>query len=429
MAGSEKMPLLSDTQSFYTTGISEGTLVGGGRYDAHTTKVEAVESPTFKGQVPERDLDEGHHTKPPPITQPPPDLFCNLPGYDGLTAEETQFPLHRSQPLTMPVAARGRTVPPPADMDERQARSALLNEVSQHCCWGKGVAQQLTFTSIVASSAFHYVRPSLLTPLPMKSLPSARHAHCRRLIRADSSLYFPRVASVFAAGFLALAPTLGLHMPFAPSPACCALSGQKLESFTEDRFCAWVYEPYRGQPVEGPDRTPYVLPCTGRCRRCWSAHNLPPLRTQDRTPTLLRGRPANVFSFLPPSRYLAKATEPLAGAGDRADPVPHLRAANRGAAHKLCQDVPPLRWPQEDPLPSVRRTRQAALYGVPWPGARGPQGQGRQPVPRNVQALLRLRAKTVLGVSRPWTSQLSRVPGGWQASHVHPADRALVQPL
>ena len=33
---------------------------------------------------------------------------------------------------------------------------------------------------------------------------------------------------------------------------------QKLETFTEERSCSWVYEPYRGEPLEGPDRKPYV---------------------------------------------------------------------------------------------------------------------------------------------------------------------------
>jgi len=84
MAGNtEKVPLLGDTQSFYATGVS-GPLVGGGRYDALTTRVEAVEAPTFKGQVPEKDLDEGQNTRPPAVSAPPADLFAELPGYHGL---------------------------------------------------------------------------------------------------------------------------------------------------------------------------------------------------------------------------------------------------------------------------------------------------------------------------------------------------------
>jgi len=31
---------------------------------------------------------------------------------------------------------------------------------------------------------------------------------------------------------------------------------QKLESFTEERYCAWVYEPYRGQPLDGAESGP-----------------------------------------------------------------------------------------------------------------------------------------------------------------------------
>jgi len=40
-------------------------------------------------------------------------------------------------------------------ISEDDAREALLEEVSTHCCYGKGAAQQLVFTNITASSAFH----------------------------------------------------------------------------------------------------------------------------------------------------------------------------------------------------------------------------------------------------------------------------------
>lgn len=40
-------------------------------------------------------------------------------------------------------------------ISEDDAREALLEEVSSHCCYGKGAAQQLVFTNITASSAFH----------------------------------------------------------------------------------------------------------------------------------------------------------------------------------------------------------------------------------------------------------------------------------
>ena len=40
-------------------------------------------------------------------------------------------------------------------ISEDTAREALLLEVSKNCCYGKGAAQNLVFTNMVPSSAFH----------------------------------------------------------------------------------------------------------------------------------------------------------------------------------------------------------------------------------------------------------------------------------
>ena len=40
-------------------------------------------------------------------------------------------------------------------INEEQAREALLQYVSQHCCYGKGTAQNMTIRDLKSSSAFH----------------------------------------------------------------------------------------------------------------------------------------------------------------------------------------------------------------------------------------------------------------------------------
>ncbi len=43
-------------------------------------------------------------------------------------------------------------------INEEQAREALLQFVSEHCCYGKGAATNLVFRDLKSSSAFHVRR-------------------------------------------------------------------------------------------------------------------------------------------------------------------------------------------------------------------------------------------------------------------------------
>ena len=38
---------------------------------------------------------------------------------------------------------------------EQEAREALIELVADHCCYGKGAAQDLSFNDLKSSSAFH----------------------------------------------------------------------------------------------------------------------------------------------------------------------------------------------------------------------------------------------------------------------------------
>ena len=40
-------------------------------------------------------------------------------------------------------------------MDEEEVRLALLSHVAENCCYGKGAAEDMKFTDLNHSSAFH----------------------------------------------------------------------------------------------------------------------------------------------------------------------------------------------------------------------------------------------------------------------------------
>uniref|UniRef100_T1JCR8 CR-type domain-containing protein n=1 Tax=Strigamia maritima TaxID=126957 RepID=T1JCR8_STRMM len=87
---------------------------------------------------------------------PPLELMDKVNGY-----EDVSFYVAPLQPPANDHAYRGQ--PPsrssftsyPA-LTEDQAREALLNFVSEHCCYGKSAAEEMVFRSIENTSAFHY---------------------------------------------------------------------------------------------------------------------------------------------------------------------------------------------------------------------------------------------------------------------------------
>ena len=42
-------------------------------------------------------------------------------------------------------------------VSEQEARTALLNLVAEHCCWGKAAARNMNITKIASTSAFHVI--------------------------------------------------------------------------------------------------------------------------------------------------------------------------------------------------------------------------------------------------------------------------------
>eukprot|EP00051_Salpingoeca_urceolata_P028356 m.486417 g.486417 ORF g.486417 m.486417 type:complete len:444 (+) comp24399_c0_seq1:578-1909(+) len=144
--------------------------------------LQPVEKPTFKGEVPEVDMDESARTTAPEPSAPPLDIFTKFQGYEHVSLAPTPF-------APPPVAVSAATassrppMPPVQALSQEVTRKALLEEVGQHCCWGRAPAEDSVFSEIKASHAFHY----------------------------------------------------------------------QLETFTERRVTELAFEPYYGQPIDGPD--------------------------------------------------------------------------------------------------------------------------------------------------------------------------------
>eukprot|EP00039_Didymoeca_costata_P014138 m.225263 g.225263 ORF g.225263 m.225263 type:complete len:411 (+) comp15955_c1_seq5:470-1702(+) len=115
-----------------------------------------VETPTFCGEVPDEDVEETETEETQNLTATPPvDWITPIKGYESMSYHATIVPsppFSREPPQPTSNAQSPQTTP----ITHEQARTALLEEVAQHCCWGKGPAQNLGFGQILPSHAFHY---------------------------------------------------------------------------------------------------------------------------------------------------------------------------------------------------------------------------------------------------------------------------------
>jgi len=117
----------------------------------------AVDRPTYSGSdVPSQDVFDNQFAKAPQPSAPPPDMFGHYSGY-----ENTQYG-NSFAPPPPPYAP-----PPDSQMPEQrfqqstaitedQARDAMLQFVSEHCCYGKAPAQEMVIKDVIPSSAYHY---------------------------------------------------------------------------------------------------------------------------------------------------------------------------------------------------------------------------------------------------------------------------------
>ncbi|CAH3180765.1 unnamed protein product [Porites lobata] len=116
-----------------------------------------VDRPTYSGSdVPAQDMFDNQFAKAPVPSAPPADMFAQYSGYENTRFGSSFVP---PPPPYVP--------PPSSEMPEQlfqqstaisddQARDAMLQFVSEHCCYGKTPAQEMVIKDIVPSSAYHY---------------------------------------------------------------------------------------------------------------------------------------------------------------------------------------------------------------------------------------------------------------------------------
>ncbi|ELT93536.1 hypothetical protein CAPTEDRAFT_214720, partial [Capitella teleta] len=85
------------------------------------------------------------------------DKMDDIGGYSGTSFNSVAAaPPAYEEALQQGPPERGPITSVPV-INEEQAREALQQFVSQHCCYGKGPVRQMTFRDLKSSSAFHYM--------------------------------------------------------------------------------------------------------------------------------------------------------------------------------------------------------------------------------------------------------------------------------
>ncbi|XP_005099980.2 protein SSUH2 homolog [Aplysia californica] len=111
--------------------------------------------PAFKEGVPVQGPRNDPSTTAPRATAPSLDQMDKLPGYDriGFDGASLPPPTYKESQREPPQRDNIESVP---TITEDQARSALLQFVSEDCCYGKRPAVEMKLNELKSSSAFHY---------------------------------------------------------------------------------------------------------------------------------------------------------------------------------------------------------------------------------------------------------------------------------
>ncbi|XP_062522491.1 protein SSUH2 homolog [Corticium candelabrum] len=136
--------------------MAAAPMMGGQPTNQGYGATSAVDTPTFQGDIPGEDVAENPNAQPSQPTAPSLDQLQAVSGYEAVSFNEGSAipPPSYAEAVTPQAAPTMNTAVP--RVTEEQARAALLDHVSQNCCYGKSAAQDLVFTSIEPSSAFHY---------------------------------------------------------------------------------------------------------------------------------------------------------------------------------------------------------------------------------------------------------------------------------
>lgn len=113
--------------------------------------------PKYSGEMPNEDVMDDPNSQEAQPTAPPMEKMDNIGGYSnvGFNANVLPPPSYEDATKEQPPTERQAIQNVPT-ITEQDARESLLNFVSQHCCYGKGAAEDLKFLDLKSTSAFHY---------------------------------------------------------------------------------------------------------------------------------------------------------------------------------------------------------------------------------------------------------------------------------
>lgn len=111
--------------------------------------------PQWQGDMPENDVEDNPNAVPSQPSAPPLEKMDTVPGYQNIGFDGSVLPPPSYEEAVREPPQRTEISGLPK-IDENEARQALLQYVAEHCCFGKGAAQDLQFKDLVHSSAFHY---------------------------------------------------------------------------------------------------------------------------------------------------------------------------------------------------------------------------------------------------------------------------------
>ncbi|WAR26710.1 SSUH2-like protein [Mya arenaria] len=105
--------------------------------------------------MPDQDVDDNPDAAAAAPYTLPVEKMDEVPGYSNMGFDGAVAPPPSYEAATRVPPQRGEVQGLP-QIDENEARNALLQHVSEHCCYGSGAAQSLRFTDLQHYSAFHY---------------------------------------------------------------------------------------------------------------------------------------------------------------------------------------------------------------------------------------------------------------------------------
>ncbi|WAR26498.1 SSUH2-like protein [Mya arenaria] len=109
----------------------------------------------WKGEMHDQEVGDNRDAAAATLCTQPIEKMYEVPGYSNMGFDGSRVPPPSYEAATRQPTQRAEIQGLP-QIDEIEARNALLQHVSEHCCYGSGAAQSLRFTDLKHSSAFHY---------------------------------------------------------------------------------------------------------------------------------------------------------------------------------------------------------------------------------------------------------------------------------